>query len=238
LNGYHFDANGMRLETVWPELPQLKSLRLENCILEGEDLTQILSRATTKLRSLSLFAVRRAFRNHELPYFFADSLEELWIEKCTPHTHFESHLASYHTLHSLHVDWYDFPNIVPFAPPSLLYITIAIPSSAARSAPGYVQFEESLLSLDLPRLKMIRIKGQRGDPLLNDEPQLRRNLSLKNIELVIELVHRGEGELSSYGPLCQPLVLTKSNPSSPHFFIIYRITYLGNHARNGIPNAR
>ena len=195
----------MRLETLWPELPQLKSLRFEDCIFEGEDLTQILSRATTKLRSLSLFLVRQAFRDCQFPSFFADSLEELWIEDCH-HVDFNPHFTSYNALRSLHLDWYLFPTVVPFAPPNLLCISITVPPEAARSAPNYDLFEANILSLDLPRLKMIRLKGQHGYPLLTDELQLRRNLRLKNIELVIELVHRGEGEhcIVSLSSMCLP----------------------------------
>ena len=196
LNGYHFHAEDLRLDYVWPELSQLKSLRLEDCVLEGEDLTQILSRASTKLRSLSLFSARQEFRKWEFPSFFADSLEELWIEDCC--VAFDSQFTSYSALRYLHLEWFLFPSVVPFVPPNLLGISITVPQSAASSAPNYHLLETTILSLDLPRLKVIRIKGKRGYPLLNDELQLRRNLRLKNINLVIELVHRGEGELFPY----------------------------------------
>ncbi|KAJ7191149.1 hypothetical protein GGX14DRAFT_481896 [Mycena pura] len=193
LNGYHFHVNGVAIDDVWPEFPQLKSLRLENCVFNVEDLTQILSRTTTKLQSLALFSVRYPFSNNELPSVLADSLEELWIENCWPLS-FASYFTSYSGLRSLHLDWHLFANMVPFLPPALLCISVTVPAYVASSAPDYDRFEAGLerISRDLPTLEVIRVLGKRGCPLLNDEAELRKKLGLHNVRLEVELVHRGE----------------------------------------------
>ena len=197
MNGYHFNAESARIDTAWPNLPQLKTLRLENCVLSGEDLIQILSRTTTKLQSLALFAVRHPFRNNELPSFFVDSLEELWIENSGPIS-FESHFLSYSGLRSLHLDWHLFVKMVAFVPPNLLDISIAVPNYVASRGPNYGWFEAELerTSIVLPQLRVIRVLGQRGYHLLDNEMELLRNLGARGTKLVVELVHRGEGEHS------------------------------------------
>jgi len=206
----------VRLDAVWPELPQLKSLRLEDCVFENEDLTKILSRATPKLQSLSLYLVHSPFRK-KFPTLFADVLEELWIEDCC-HVEFNSHFTSYSALRSLHLDWDLFTKVVPFTPPNLLCISISVPREDAGSAPNYKELEAEILSLDLPRLKMIQIKGQRHYPLLTNKLQLHRKLRLKNIELVIELVDRGKGEhfivSLSWNPFAHEVV-----PQLVHIFL-------------------
>lgn len=190
------------IDATWPEFPELKILRLENCVLEGEDLTQILSRTTTKLQSLALFTVGRPFKDWELPSSLADSLEELWIENCWPLS-FEHHFTSYSSLRSLHLDWHLFAKVVPFVPPNLVSISITVPVYVVSSAPDFDRFESDLqhISSVLPLLRVIQVLGQRGYPLLNDETELRRKLSVLGVNLVVELVYRGETR--PYHPLSQ-----------------------------------
>lgn len=194
LNGYRFEGENASIDDFWPELPQLRSLRLEECVLEGGGLTQLLSRTNTKLRSLALFSVRHPKGGEELPSFLADSLEELWIEKCWPLS-LESHLPSYIGLRSLHLDWHLFAKVVPFVPPNLLSLSITVPRYVAASAPDYHRFEAELeyLSVYLPSLQEIRVMGQRGFPLLDHEAELRKKMNLQAVSLIIELVHRGQG---------------------------------------------
>lgn len=70
---------------------------------------------------------------------------------------FESYFLSYSGLHSLHLDWHLFAKMVPFVPPNLLNISIAVPAYVASSAPNYGWFEAKLkcTSLVLPQLQVI-----------------------------------------------------------------------------------
>jgi hypothetical protein len=111
---------------------------------------------------------------------------------------FESYFLSYSGLRSLHLDWHLFAKMVPFVPLNLLNISIAVPAYIASSAPNYGWFEAELerTSLVLPQLQVIRVLEQRGYHLLNNKIELRRKLGVRGAKLVVELVHRGEGEHS------------------------------------------
>lgn len=181
---------------IWPEFHQLKILRLENCTFDpNETLSEILPKMTTELQSLSLFAVMHPFRNNILPSFLADTLEELWIEHCWPLL-FEHHFASYGKLRSLHVDWFLFAVMGPLFPQNVLSLSVSVPGYVASSAPDFDRFEAELeqLSVCRPSLQVVRVTGMHGLPLLGNEVKLRRNLSLQNVDMIIETVNRGKRE--------------------------------------------
>jgi hypothetical protein len=200
LYGYRFNdsyGENSRVDCIWPEFPQLTTLNFENCVFDGEDLTQILPRTNAKLKSLGLFATRYPFSNSELPSYLADSLEELWIEDCWPLS-FESFFDSYTSLRSLHVDWDIFSKAAPFPPRTLLNISVAVPRHVADSAPDYDRFQALLgrLSIDLPLLQIIRVSGEYGYPLLSDAKELQTRLGLEDVRLVVDFVRRTQSEFS------------------------------------------
>jgi len=194
LNGYHFDAENM-IDVVWPEICQLKSLRLEKCTFGDDDLAQILRRKTPRLRSLALFSMRHPFS--DIAPCLENSLEELWLENCWPRW-LESNLTAYaySSLRSLHLEWDLFVTSAPFFPANLRRISIAVPRRIACGTINYDRFEARLerLSLDLPKLQEIRVLGHRRYSILNHETELREKLSLQGIRLVIQLIYRGDGE--------------------------------------------
>lgn len=195
LNGYNFDTLKTRIDVVWPELRQLKSLRLEKCTFYGEGLAQILRRATPKLQSLALFSMRHPFS--DIASCLEDSLEELRLENCWPRW-LESNLTSYayRNLRSLHLEWDLFVMTARFFPSNLRRISITISKYLEEYLPDYYRFETKLerLSLDLPNLEEIRVLGNCRYLPLEYEIDLRRKLSLQGVRLVVEIVRRGEGE--------------------------------------------
>ena len=194
LNGFHFDTLKTKIDVVWPELCQLKSLRMEKCTFDGEGLAQILRRATPKLQSLALFSMRQPFS--DIASCLEDSLEELRLENCWPRW-LESNLTSYaySNLRSLHLEWDLFVMTARFFPSNLRHISITVSKDLADCLPNYYIFETKLerLSLDLPNLEEIRVLG-RYLPL-KYEIDLRRKLSLQGVRLVVEIVRRGEGKI-------------------------------------------
>ena len=194
LNGFHFDTLKTKIDVVWPELCQLKSLRMEKCTFDGEGLAQILRRATPKLQSLALFSMRQPFS--DIASCLEDSLEELRLENCWPRW-LESNLTSYaySNLRSLHLEWDLFVMTARFFPSNLRHISITVSKDLADCLPNYYIFETKLkrLSLDLPNLEEIRVLG-RYVPL-KYEIDLRRKLSLQGVRLVVEIVRRGEGKI-------------------------------------------
>ncbi|KAN0097977.1 hypothetical protein V8E55_002423 [Tylopilus felleus] len=196
LNGFRFDGSqaNSRADSVWPEFPQLRKLRLEHCILVNEDLTQILPRSNARLKCLELFNTGRPFRanNFELPDCLAGCLEELWIEDCWPWS-FESSLRSYQSLRTVHVDWDIFSKVAPFLPIGVRTISIAVPVSAASSAPNYRTFEASLrsISMELPSLETVIVSGDSEYPLLQDALGLKKSLNLQGVRLRVESIRRG-----------------------------------------------
>ena len=184
---------------IWPEIFDIKSLRLERCIFDRWDsptslhLGQISPRKTPKLQSLALFATRYTFI--DFGFCLVDLLKELRMEGVWP-SKLGSNLTSYVGLHSLHLEWQLFITAASFFPPNLRFISITIPKQIARIPPDYDRFEALLerLSLCLLALEKIRILGHRRYPMLKHEMELRRKLQLQGVRLVVETVYRGEGE--------------------------------------------
>ena len=160
----------------------------------NEDLTQILPRSNARLKCLELFDSRHPFRanNFELPEFLAGCLEELWIEGCWPWS-FEPSLRSYQSLRTVHVDWHVFSEAAPFLPVGVRTISIAVPVSAASSAPDYKTFEASLrsISMELPSLETVVVSGDNEYPLLQDVLGLEKSLNLQGVSLKVEKIYPG-----------------------------------------------
>jgi len=112
--------------------------------------------------------------NSQLP------LQELWIEDIWSLT-IESHFTSYGALRSRHLNWRLLARAVPYAPPGLLYISITPARSEADNAPDCHRLKAQILLVDISKLKLIRVIGPRGYPLLIDEMELHRNLGLRGL---------------------------------------------------------
>ena len=202
LNGYNFGGENMRLSDLWPEIHELKSLRLELCTFDSaDDLRrirgnpgQMLQRKTPKLQSLALFATR--YPVADLGYSLVTSLTELWMKgRClVPHGPHGSDLTAYTSLHSFHFQWPLFPSVFP---PNLRFISVTIPQYYMTNF-NYGAFETRLeeLSLCLLALEEIRVVVHHRHPVLKDEIELRRKLQRQGVMLVVEKGYRGGGENS------------------------------------------
>ncbi|KAG2035038.1 hypothetical protein BDR03DRAFT_1093425 [Suillus americanus] len=196
LNGFHFDGSqtNSRVDSMWPEFSQLTKLRLEHCTFVNEDLTQILPRSNARLKCLELFDTRHPFRSNDfqLPDFLSGCLEELWIEDCWPWS-FEPSLRSYKSLRTVHVDWDVFSKAAPCLPTGVRIISVAVPVSAASSAPDYENLEASLrsISMGLPSLERVIVSGDSRYPLLQDALGLEKSLKLQAIRLRVNSIQHG-----------------------------------------------
>ncbi|KAG2035033.1 hypothetical protein BDR03DRAFT_963510 [Suillus americanus] len=176
---------------MWPEFSQLMKLRLEHCTFVNEDLSRILPRSNARLKCLELFDTCHPFRsnNFELPDFLSGCLEELWIEDCWPWS-FEPSLRWYQSLRTVHVDWDVFSKAAPFLPIGIRIISVAVPVSAASSAPDYEKLEASLpsISMELPSLETVIVSGDSKYPLLQDALGLEKSLNLQAVRLRVNSI--------------------------------------------------
>ena len=119
LYGYYFGGENMRMRDLWPEIYELKSLRLESCTFDSaddlwcvrENLGQMLPRKNPKLQSLALFATHCSFA--VFGSSLITSLTELRIEGIDFIVAHGSNLTAYTGLHSFYLEWPFFPSAFP-----------------------------------------------------------------------------------------------------------------------------
>ena len=120
------DGTIIDVGAIWLEICQVKSLRLEVCHFDEENIARTLRNTAPKVESLALFSVRWVRKKPELPDYFGDSLKELWIENCWPCRWEPTNFILMKCLPSLHLDWPLFLGAASFMPPNLLRLSISI----------------------------------------------------------------------------------------------------------------
>jgi hypothetical protein len=190
----------INIGAIWPGICQVKSLRLEECCFDNENITWGLRNETPKVESLALFAVRWPRKEPELLDYFGlgDSLKELWIENCWPCRWGPANFISMQYLGSLHLDWPLFLGAASFMPPNLLRLSISIVKDPVDSyysvdfPPYHDRFEAAIehVSQDLPHLQVIQVQMDSQQPRLKNETEIRRKLTLQGVRLDLKLINR------------------------------------------------
>jgi hypothetical protein len=192
------DVTIIDVGAIWPEICQVKSLRLEECCFDNENITCTLRNITPKVESLALFSVRWPCKKPELPDYFGDSLKELWIENCWPCRWEPTNFILMQCLGSLHLDWPLFLRAASFMPPNLLRFSISIvkdpvdPYYYDHFPPYHDRFEAAIerVSQDLPHLQVIQVQMDSQHPRLKNETEIRRKLTLHGVRLDLKLINR------------------------------------------------
>ena len=192
------DGTIIDVGAIWPEICQVKSLRLEECHFDDENIARTLRNIAPKVESLALFSVCWCRKELELPDYFGDSLKELWVKNCWPCCWTPTIFILMKGLCSLHLDWCIFLGAASFVPPNLLQLSISI-SKDPVDPPYYYErfphyhdlFEVALerVSQDLPLLQVIQVQMDSQYSHLKNEMEICMKLSLQCVRLDIKLIN-------------------------------------------------